>query len=276
MSTATPATPDTETFWTGLLSMLRALILGRRLPPDQLRTFLLFAEPVPYLSALQVAELLGDGCGHEHTLTPELPEGWTQGPNMNDPDSGEGCDADAQIIGLTLVNLLEREHPEWKDDWFITRCDEGYEFLSYRVLDAQRKVHPIACWFEGKLKLLRDGALKIEESTRKEVVCHFIEHTLEWLIEFCGDMQETAGLPDDYQEACAHLDAWFAGPARPDHYEILTRCASYIYDHGTWEIESWEGPFLYAPSLWDALQQLGYAHPDYHQPDKKQQSLFAA
>ena len=38
MSTEAPAkAPDNEPFWAGLLAMLRALILGRRLPPDQLR-----------------------------------------------------------------------------------------------------------------------------------------------------------------------------------------------------------------------------------------------
>ena len=80
---------NAETMWSGLLALIRALILGRRLPPDQLRMFLLFAPPVEYLSSEQIAELLGKGCGEVHELEPALPHGWTQGPSVNDPDS---CD----------------------------------------------------------------------------------------------------------------------------------------------------------------------------------------
>ena len=141
---------DNNTMWEGLLAIIRALILGRRLPPDQLRTFLLFAEPVAYLSAQDIAEALGRGCHDEHMLEPELPEGWSQGPSLNDPDNGDYYDADAQIVGETLINLLRKEHPEWENEhWRVTHCDEGYDFLSYRVLDARGRFHPIACWIEG-------------------------------------------------------------------------------------------------------------------------------
>ncbi len=198
---------NNDTMWAGLLAIIRAVILGRRLPPDQLRMFLLFAEPVPYLSAEQIAAAIGRNCGHD--IEPELPEGWSQGVSINDPESGDYYDADAQIVGEALMNLLRKEHPEWEHKhWKVTTCDQGWDFLSYRVLDERGRVHPIACWMEGKLNLLRDGEIH-DEAARRTVICRFIAGTLEWLWENVGDESETAGLPDDYQEVAAKLHAFF-------------------------------------------------------------------
>ncbi len=191
---------DNDSMWAGLLAIIRALILGRRLPPDQLRTFLLFAEPVPYLSSEQIAAAIGRNCGHD--IEPELPEGWAQGVSINDPESGDYYDADAQIVGEMLMNLLRKEHAEWEHaHWKITTCDQGWDFLFHTAFSTSAAVvHPIACWMEGKLALLRDGAIGPDEAARRSVICRFIAGTLEWLWENVGDESETAGLPDDYQE----------------------------------------------------------------------------
>lgn len=264
---------DNNTMWEGLLAIIRALILGRRLPPEQLRTFLLFAEPVPYLSAEQIAEAIGRNCGHD--IEPELPEGWAQGVSINDPESGDYYDADAQIVGEILINLLEKEHPEWKNEhWKITTCDQGWDFLSYRVLDERGRVHPIACWMEGKLHLLRDGAIK-DEAARRTVICRFIERTLEWLWETVGDASETSRLPEDHQEAAAKLDAFFetrAGDYTSMH-PVLERCAAHIFDSGQWEIDEWMDYWVYAPLLLAALLDLGYVEAQAHTQTRR---LFAA
>ena len=268
MTTKDPTTCG-ETFWSGFLSLFRALILGRRLPPDQLRAFLLFAEPVAYLSAEQIAQALGNDCGH--SMDPELPQGWSQGVSINDPESGDYYDADAQIVGEALINLLRKEHPEWEDQhWKVTTCDQGWSFLSYRVLDERGKVHPIACWMQGKLALLRDGGIE-DEAARRSVICRFIEQTLCWLYENVGDEYETEGLPEDYQEATAKLHAFFQSHA--DTTDLLERCAKHIYDSGLWEIDEWIDGWIYAPLLWDALNDLGYVETQAHTQTKK---LFAA
>jgi len=263
---------DNNTMWEGLLAIIRALILGRRLPPDQLRTFLLFAEPVPYLSAEQIAAAIGRNCGHD--IEPELPEGWAQGVSINDPECGDYFDADAQIVGEILISLLDKEHPEWKHDaWKVTTCDQGWDFLSYRVLDERGRVHPIACWMEGKLKLLRDGAIK-DEAARRTVICRFIERTLEWLWETVGDW-ESEDLPEDYQEAAAKLHGFFESRAGDytSMYPVLERCAAHIFDSGQWEIDEWMDYWVYAPLLWDALNDLGYIEATSHTQTK---NLFAA
>lgn len=274
MSTEAPAArPDNEPFWTGLLSMLRALILGRRLPPDQLRMFLLFAEPVPYLSAEQIASAIGRNCGHD--IEPELPEGWAQGVSINDPESGDYYDADAQIVGETLMNLLRKEHPEWEDHWRVSTCDQGWDFLSYRVLDDHGRVHPIACWMEGKLNLLRDGGLKDDEAARRTVICRFIHNTLEWLWDSVGNEDEVAELPGKYQEAATALHAFFSSKSGQFEqvFAMLDRCAEHIYDGGEWEIDEWVDYWVYAPLLWQALNDLGYIEATAHTQTK---SLFAA
>ncbi len=264
---------DNETFWSAMLAIIRAVILGRRLPPDQLRLFLLFAEPVPYLSAEQIASAIGRNCGHE--IEPELPEGWAQGVSINDPESGDYYDADAQIVGEMLMNLLRKEHPEWEHThWKITTCDQGWDFLSYRVLDERGRVHPIACWMEGKLALLRDGAIGPDEAARRSVICRFIAGTLEWLWENVGDESEIASLPDDYQEVADKLHAFFESRQSDEHaYTLLERCAAHVYDSGAWEIDEWIDGWIYAPLLWDALNDLGYVESQAHTQTKK---LFAA
>jgi len=262
---------DSETFWSGFLSLFRALILGRRLPPDQLRTFLLFAEPVAYLSAEQIAAALGSDCGHD--FEPELPQGWSQGVSINDPESGDYYDADAQIVGEALINLLRKEHPEWEDKhWNVTTCHYGWSYLSYRVLDERGRVHPIACWMQGKLALLRDGGIE-DEAARRTVICRFIENTLTWLWENVGDEYGTSELPEDYQETAAKLDAFFKSRKIDGYYELLERCAAHIFDSGAWEIDEWMDNWTYAPLLWEALEDLGYVEAQAHTQTK---NLFAA
>jgi len=267
-----PARADVETFWTGILGLIRALILGRRLPPDQLRMFLLFAPPVEYLSAEQIAELLGDECGHD--LDPELPQGWTQGPSINDPDSGEAYNADAEILGETIIQLLDKEHPEWRDTcWHNTYCDEGYDFISYQVLDARGRVTPIACWMEGKLERLRKREIPTD-AAKRVVICRFIERELEFIVENVGDKNETAALEPEYQACAADLDAYFENRCNVDgFYPLLERCAAHIYDHGQWLIEEWTDPWVYAPMFWAALVALGFTEETAHTQTKK---LFAA
>ena len=172
------------------------------------------------------------------------------------------------------MNLLRKEHPEWEHaHWKITTCDQGWDFLSYRVLDERGRVHPIACWMEGKLNLLRDGEIH-DEAARRTVICRFISGTLEWLWENVGDESETAGLPDDYQETAAKLHAFFKSRQSDEHaYTLLERCAAHIYDSGAWEIDEWIDGWIYAPLLWDALNDLGYVETQAHTQTRK---LFAA
>lgn len=271
---------DNNTMWEGLLAIIRALILGRRLPPDQLRTFLLFAEPVPYLSAEQIAELLGEGCGHD--LDPELPEGWTQGLGVNDPESGDAYDADAQILGEMLEDLLRKEHPEWEGKcWRYVTCDEGWSFMAYQVLDERRRVTPIACWFESKLKMLRNNELEPDEAHRRTVISRFIANTLEWVSENCAYEDEVDQLDEEDQEFCSRLNAFFERRGNPEFkefYALLTACAEHIYDGGGWALDEWESPWMYAGLFWEALVALGYVDVDVngHMPAKQQRGLFAA
>ncbi|CAG0952244.1 hypothetical protein PLCT2_00263 [Planctomycetaceae bacterium] len=272
---APSASADAETFWTGILGLIRALILGRRLPPDQLRMFLLFAPPVEYLSSEQIAELLGEGCGEAgHELEPELPHGWTQGPSVNDPDSGEAYNADAQILGETLRMMLDKEHPEWRDVcWHDTWCSEGYDFLSYQVLDARGRVTPIACWFEGKLEKLRKREVSTD-AAKRIVICNFIERELEFLFENVHDKDERAHLDEEYRGYADNLDDFFqlrgADPA--GLYPLLRRCAEHIYDSDQWFLEEWTDPWAYAPMFWAALVALGYTEEAAHMQTK---TLFA-
>lgn len=275
---------DNETMWQALLQIIRAVVLGRRLPPDQLRMFLLFAEPVPYLSAEQIAEMLGEGCGDE--LRPPLPEGWSQGFSINDPESGDCYDADRQIMGEMLIDLLRNEHPEWENQcWHVTTCDQGYSYISYQVLDSRQRVVPIACWMEGKLTQLRKRELEPNEAHRKTVICRFIESSLEWLTENVGDERELAQLEEDDQIAGERIHAYFStretsrlDPDYKEFYGILSRCAEHIYDSGQWALEEWSSPFEYTIPFWEALSALRYVDVDVtgHAPAKQQRGLFAA
>lgn len=271
---------DNETFWSAMLAIIRAVILGRRLPPDQLRMFLLFSDPVAYLSAEQIAELLGDQCGHD--LDPELPEGWTQGFSVNDPESGDCYDADRQILGEMLESLLRKEHPDWEGQcWRYVTCDQGWTFMSYQVLDERGRVTPVACWFEGKLKMLRNNELEPNEAHRRTVLCRFIANSLEWVSEWCGDASEREQLDEEDQRFCLQLEAFLKRAPNPEwkgFYAMLERCAERIYDGGQWEIDEWTSPWLYAGLFWEALVALGYVDADVngHVPAKQQRGLFAA
>lgn len=275
---------DNETMWQALLQIIRAVVLGRRLPPDQLRMFLLFAEPVPYLSAETIAEMLGSGCDDE--LDPPLPEGWSMGFSTNDPESGDCYDADRQILGEMLIDLLRKEHPEWEEQcWHFATCSQGYSYISYQVLDDRQRATPIACWMEGKLTQLRNQELEPDEVHRKTVVCRFIENSLEWLTENVGDEREWADLDEEDQEACQRLYAYFCtretsrlDPDYKEFYAIVSRCAEHIYDGGRWALDEWTSPWQYAPLFWEALSALHYAELDVtgHAPAAKQKGLFAA
>lgn len=213
-------------------------------------------------------------CGHE--LYPELPEGWSQGPSINDPDSGQAYDADAQIMGEMLMNMLRKDHPEWeKTCWRLTHCDEGYDFISYQVLDERRRVTPIACWMEGKLNQLRNREFEPDEGARRTVICRFIESELEWLSENAGDESETMHLEEEYRNACAKLVEFFKRcPADPKgFYPLLGACAGHIFDSGQWIIEEWTDPWVYAPLFVAALDSLGYTEASAHTQTRK---LFAA
>jgi len=88
-----------------------------------------------------------------------------------------------------------------------------------------------------------------------------------------GDEDETAGLPDYYQETAAKLHAFFKSRKSDGGYKLLERCAAHIFDSGRWEIDEWMDNWTYAPLLWEALEDLGYAEKATH---AKTKSLFAA
>lgn len=271
--TQAPAIPaDNETFWAGLLSMLRAIVLGRRLPPEQLRMFLLFAPPVEYLSAEIVACLLSDNDPNGYLEEP-LPENWTLGERVNECECCEGHAYEAEVFKEFTIGMLEKEHPEWKDDWRISYDGDGHESLSYRVLDARGRVHPIACWMEGKLQAIHHGEIEPQPENWRSVAIEFIERALDSIVmDLSGYLDPRAD--DPAANAVRRLMGidWY-------HGLNLVDAAVRIYESGAWDIDQFEGWDCYIEPLALAAEELGWFETYPAKPKKaqhKKQELFAA
>lgn len=256
---------DNETFWSGLLAMIRALVLGRRLPPDQLRMFLLFAPPVEYLSAKDVARLLARDVLVLDYLEEDLPENWTLGEQCNECDCCEGHAYEAEVFKEFIVGMLHKEHPEWTDDWRISYDSDGHEFLSYRVLDERGRVHPIACWFEGKLKAVHQGDIEPSEGQWREIGIEFIERAISFVVE------DLDGYADPRDKASVEVINRLKTVAWRKENRIA-EAAKWIYDSGGWNISDFEGWDSYIPAMDKIAQERGWLGTKHSR--KKQ--LFAA
>lgn len=271
-------TDSAETMWTGLLALIRALILGRRLPPDQLRMFLLFAPAVEGLTPKDVARLMGwrrdfdfgeDGDGFER----DIPKDWTVGFEVNANEDGEH-NYRAQLVTAAIIEALRKEHPEWEDDWSI--MDNAYweqSFFCYRVLNQNGRVSEIACWMEPRMELIRDRQFKVpKEIERRE--------TLEFLAYAIDNMRHNAMYEVQWNKssppevlACLHRVNSLKNVPLDDE-----AIAAWIYDNGAWECQDYYGPDTYIEAVDEACNALGYYGPGIvvHNPAKQQKKLFAA
>lgn len=276
-------TDSAETMWTGLLALIRALILGRRLPPDQLRMFLLFAPPVDYLSPREVAELLNWRRDFSHKdnrdrwvywgpeFDEEIPEDWTIAFALYDPDEESYASRwDTQMFAGSMTEALA-EHPEWSRDWKVFHADNGAQMFGYRVLDERHRVHPIACWMEGRRKMLREGELEVSEEVRRRETLEFLAYSVEWMFESIDDQLAQGDLDGEDSAAVVRL----VNTVKPvNDLEV----AEWIYDHEEWDVDDYMGPQTYIGAIDKACAALGYYGPgvEYHAPAANQKKLFAA
>lgn len=288
---APPATPaDNESFWAGLLSMIRAIVLGRRLPPDQLRTFLLFAPPIEVLSAAQIYELLFRNDDVRGYLDTELEDWHEDDEGEYQPERtwtigyqyqfGERHDPDASANADFLTDLLLEEHPEWDSDWATAHTDQDEGFLCWRVLDENGRLTPIAAWMAGKMQLLEEQRV-FDEAYVKKAVTWMIEHTLEGLLARIADLHTWR--PQRTQTP-AQIIAQEWGPEYVEPFMALDvealpvdapqLLAQWMVNNGLYNLE-WEGPEHTLEQFIEALKGRQWL-ATVDRPAKQQKGLFAA
>lgn len=121
-------------------------------------------------------------------------ETWSIGPVIltRDSETRERANCEAILIRL-------EEHPEWEDDWQITRCSHwavGWvEHLTFRVLDDEGRVSDIFMWLLEIYRALEEYPILDEDIfSRLEY-----ESRLKWIeVESEGHLRED--LPDDWQK----------------------------------------------------------------------------
>ena len=272
-----PVTPaDNETFWAGLLAMIRAIVLGRRLPPDQLRMFLLFAPPVPGLTPADIGRLLNwaskDNWGPFYDppdFEGRLPEGWTVLDELIvDDDSGESR-WDFEVCASTLIEGATQRGWQQNVDWQILHAEtgaygDGLPFLCYRVLNERGELAPIAVWMEARRQLMRDRAFadEVPEDIRRANTVTFLEYAV-------------TGIFDTYIHEWEEGDADY--PAVKELQEVdwqdrTQEIAEWIYDHERVLTDYYVGPDTCILDVYDACVSLGLAK----KLKGKKQELFAA
>ena len=282
-----PVTADNESFWAGLLSMIRAIVLGRRLPPDQLRTFLLFAPPIEVLSAAQIYELLHRNDEYRGYL--DLPEEWTDDAEPEPTreftigyqfefDDRRVADSHANVDFLT--ELLRSEHPEWSDDWDTCFDDIGNAFLCWRVLDEQRRLTPIAAWMAGKMELLEGQRVFSEAYVKKAVTWMIEDYITRLLVRIAAlhtwdphrKVRPEQIIAEDwgpqYVEPFMVLDV----KALPVDAPLLL--AEWMVANGLWKLE-WEGPDYTLEQFIEALKGRQWLATT-ERPARRQKTFLAA
>ena len=283
---------DNESFWSGLLSMIRAIVLGRRLPPDQLRTFLLFAPPIEVLSAAQIFELLHRNDEVRQFLDTNLEEWdedddgeyqprrtWTIGYQFR---FGQRQDPDAFANVDFLTDLLREEHPDWEqgDDWEVahTDCDEA--FLCWRVLDENGRLTPIAAWMAGKMELL-EGQRVFDEAYVKNAVTWMIEWTISNLLENIASLhtwsprrEKTPAQIIAAQYGEQYVEPFLALDVKALPVDAPRLLAQWMVSNGLYNLE-WEGPDYTYEQFIEALKGRQWL-ATVDRPAKQQKGLFAA
>ena len=258
-----PKPADNESMWAGLLALIRAIVLGRRMPAEQLQAFLLFAPPVEYLSAAEIYELLHRDEEAREYIEDYNGDGlddWTLGYQY---ESDDHRDPDAHANVDFLSELLNKEHEEWKDNWDTVYDDCGNGWLAWRVLNEQGRLTPIAAWMAGKMKLLEEQRV-FDEAYVAKAIKWMIEYYLENLLEQIANLHtwqrgrkrtpaqeiiEMWGEP--YVEPFLALDVKALPP------DAIGQLSQWMVDNGCFTL-NWEGPDYTLEQFIEALKAKGW------------------
>ena len=280
MLTQAPATPaDNETFWSGLMAMIRALVLGRRLPPDQLRMFLLFAPPVPGLTPADIGRLLNWASKANWgpfydppDFEGRLPKGWTVLDELWVDEESTASRWDFEVCAATLIQGAEQRGWQKGEDWQILHAEsgvygDGLPYLCYRVLNERGELAPIAVWMEARRQLMRDNAFadEVPEDIRRANTVTFLEYAVlglfdTWIHDY-EEGDEGYAIAKDLQDV-------------ENSESHLQEIAEWVYDHKLVDENYYVGPDTGIEAVHKACAALGLFKKA--KPKRKKQELFAA